>query len=224
MRRRAATGVTLNGNYTWSFCFGSEMAGSLSQVSSGPTNPADPEADRGNCSQNRTQIANLTVGVQTPQFAGRALRILLSDWRVSGIVNARSGAWLTVTTGRDITLNGQRFQQQRVDQISDDVFGDKTLLNYLNRAAFELPAPGTFGDHVRNSIKGPGRWGVDLAISRLVRVAGQHEIEMRLEAFNLLNTFNWGSPNTNFASGTFGRITAAAGDPRILQFGLKYGF
>jgi len=129
-----------------------------------------------------------------------------------------------VTTGRDVTLNGQRFQQQRVNQISGEVYGDKTLLNYLNRAAFELPALGTFGDLVRNSVKGPGRWGIDLAISRLVRVAEQHEIELRLEAFNLLNTFNWGNPNTNFGSGTFGRITAAAGEPRILQFGLKYGF
>jgi hypothetical protein len=55
-------------------------------------------------------------------------------------------------------------------------------------------------------------------------LADRHEIEVRLEAFNLLNIFNWGNPNTSFSSGTFGRITAAAGDPRILQFGLKYGF
>jgi hypothetical protein len=47
---------------------------------------------------------------------------------------------------------------------------------------------------------------------------------VRLEAFNLLNTFNWGNPNTSFSSGTFGRITAASGDPRIMQFGVKYGF
>jgi hypothetical protein len=41
---------------------------------------------------------------------------------------------------------------------------------------------------------------------------------------NLLNTFNGGNPNTRLSSGTFGRVTAAAGHPRILQFGLKYGF
>ena len=41
---------------------------------------------------------------------------------------------------------------------------------------------------------------------------------------NLFNTFNWGLPNTNFTSGTFGRITTLTGDPRILQFGVKYGF
>ena len=64
-----------------------------------------------------------------------------------------------------------------------------------------MPATGTFGNHVRNGVKGPGRWGVDLALSRLIRLAGTHEVEARLEAFNLLNTFNWGNPNTNFGAG-----------------------
>jgi len=40
----------------------------------------------------------------------------------------------------------------------------------------------------------------------------------------LLNNFNWGNPVTNFGSGTFGRIRSKAGDPRIMQFGIKYGF
>jgi len=39
-----------------------------------------------------------------------------------------------------------------------------------------------------------------------------------------LNNFNWGNPVTNFGSGTFGRIRSQTGDPRIMQFGIKYGF
>jgi hypothetical protein len=55
-----------------------------------------------------------------------------------------------------------------------------------------------------------------------------------VEVFNLLNTFNWGNPETNLNAGTFGRITSMAGSgpnafgppatPRIMQFGVKYGF
>ncbi len=56
-----------------------------------------------------------------------------------------------------------------------------------------------------------------------------------LIVINLLNTFNWGAPiagpiqggrttDTNFSAGTFGRVTSIAGTPRVLQFGVKYGF
>ena len=41
---------------------------------------------------------------------------------------------------------------------------------------------------------------------------------------NLTNNFNWGDPATNINLGTFGRITTMAGTPRIMQFGIKYGF
>jgi hypothetical protein len=141
---------------------------------------------------------------------------------LSGIVNARSGSWMSVLSGRDGAFNGQA--NQRVDQVSDDVYGVKTLESYLDRAAFAQPANGTFGTHERNSIKGPGFWKIDLAVSRLVPVASTQTLEFRVEVFNLLNNFNWGLPNLNFSAGTFGRITTTAGDPRIIQLGIKYGF
>jgi hypothetical protein len=49
-------------------------------------------------------------------------------------------------------------------------------------------------------------------------------LELRVETFNLFNTFNWGSPVTNFNAATFGRILSQAGDPRIMQLGVKYQF
>ena len=50
------------------------------------------------------------------------------------------------------------------------------------------------------------------------------KVELRLEAFNLMNHMNWGAPTSNYDSRNFGRITAIAGAPRIIQFGIKYGF
>ena len=221
-RRRAASGVSLTGNYTWAYCMGNSTPESSAQFSTGYLKPDDPGFDRGNCDTSRTHIGNVTVGVQTPQFDNAALRAVASNWRVSGIVSARSGNWLTVTTNQDIAGTG--ISGQRVNLVSDDVYGDKTLTNYLNRAAFELPAPGTLGDLRAGSIRGPGFWTVDLGLSRLVGVGGPHTLEFRVEAFNLLNNFNWGSPATNFDSGQFGRINSAAGDPRVMQFAVKYAF
>jgi hypothetical protein len=231
-RRRVPAGVSLTGNYTISRCFGDNTTGGFPQLAQGPTNPDDPDADRGHCDQDRTHLANFTVGYQTPELGNPVLSAVASSWRVSSTVAARSGSWLTVTTGTDRALNGQRFQEMRVNQVSDDVYPDeKTIAAYLNRAAFAQPALGTFGNHERNSIRGPHFWSIDMALSRLVSFGAAQTIEVRLEAFNVLNTFNWGNPGTNLNAATFGRITTMAGNagnvfgtPRILQFGVKFGF
>jgi hypothetical protein len=107
------------------------------------------------------------------------------------------------------------------------------LTNYFNSAAFAQPDPGTFGNLTRNALTGPNYWTVDLALSRELGLVSMHTVQLRLEAFNLFNTFNWGIPGTeltaggwqaNFNSGTFGRITTQAGTPRIIQLGVKYAF
>ena len=50
---------------------------------------------------------------------------------MSGILNANTGNWLTVTTTQDRAFNG--IPTQRVDQVSDNPYGDKTLLNSTDR-------------------------------------------------------------------------------------------
>jgi hypothetical protein len=108
--------------------------------------------------------------------------------------------------------------------MGDPYAANKSVNQYLNPAAFAQPAPGTLGNVRLNSVRGPGFWTIDMGLSRTVGFSGSQNVELRLETFNLLNNFNWGSPVVNFASGTFGRILTQAGTPRILQFGIKYGF
>ena len=141
---------------------------------------------------------------------------------MSGILSARSGAWLGVTTGRDVACTG--IQGNIINQVKDDPYGDKTLANYLSPSAFAYPAAGELGTMAPSSIEGPGFWTIDLALSRLVSIADRHNLEFRLEMFNLLNNFNWGDPVINYDVGTFGQITTMAGAPRIIQLGVKYGF
>ena len=73
----------------------------------------------------------------------------------------------------------------------------------------------------------------EAALATIRSVTLDHDgIELRAEAFNLLNTFNWGPPglinsdrtHIAFISGAFGRITTISGTPRVMQFGIKYGF
>jgi hypothetical protein len=57
-----------------------------------------------------------------------------------------------------------------------------------------------------------------------VRYLGeQGNAQFRMEAFNLLNHTNFGSPGTNINSGSFGVINSAY-SPRILQFALRLSF
>jgi hypothetical protein len=224
MTRRAVNGVSLSGNYTVSACEGTATPGSFPQIAAGYTNPANPEMDRGHCDQDRSHLGNATVGYQTPQFMNRALDILAANWRFSGILSFRSGTWLNVTTGQDNALNGQTLQ--RPNLVSDDIYGGTTT-NFLNRAAFAAPAPGTFGNLEYRGIEGPAYWDINLAVSRLLNFGGTHSLELRIETFNLLNNFNWGDPTAaslSLTSSQFGRITTTAGSPRIMQFGIKYGF
>jgi len=233
-QRRAASGVSVSANYTRSYCVGN--VGQITFFTGGQSlqDPNNPDWDRGNCQFSRRHIANATATIETPQFANRGLNVLASGWNVAGILGARSGAWLTVMTLRDITATG--ITQQRPDQVLANPYGDKTLNNYLNPAAFAYAAPGQLGTHKRNSIEGPAYWSIDLAVSRRIPLGAAQNVELRLETFNLLNHFNWGNPGpllgtnglnayaVNFDAGNFGQITTQAGTPRILQFGIKYGF
>ena len=224
--------MSLNANYTLSNCKGTATANDFNQTSAGYTNPDNPEFDAGFCDQDRRHLGTLNAGYQTPVVGNGVVRALASNWRLSGILSARSGSRLNIITGIDRAFNG--IAAQRVDQVSDDIYGPgkdasdlkpgQQIVDYFNRSAFAQPALGTLGNATRNLAVGPTFWQVDMAVSKLVSVVGMQRLELRLETFNLFNTFNWGVPITNFNSATFGRITTQAGAPRILQFGLKYDF
>jgi hypothetical protein len=238
-QRRSANGITTNANYTLSTCRGliSQGGGPLN-VGTGymlPVSLINPpanadalfDADEGPCSNSPRHIFNLTASVETPQFSNTATRLIASGWRLSGIFRAQSGNALNITTGADRALTGM--QNQRPNQVLDNPYGDKSLNNWFNPAAFAQPALGTHGNAGRNAYEGPGTRVVDLSLVRSFRLLATHRIEARVEAFNALNWTrlglgtNMGDPIINFSSATFGRILSS-GDPRIMQFALKYAF
>jgi Carboxypeptidase regulatory-like domain len=243
VQRRSVSGVSASANYTWSTCRGLiNQGGTPLNVGTGymlPISLVNPpsnvqellDADEGRCSNSPTHIFNMTASVETPRFANTAARVIGSGWRLSGIFRAFSGVALTIASGADRALTGMQYQRASV--AGDDAYGAKTPDNWFNAAAFAQPALGTHGNSGRNAYEGMGTRVVDLAVVRSFRFATTQRLEARIEAFNAFNWFRPGevnvnpttnqSPVTNLSSPLFGRYLLA-GDPRIMQFALKYSF
>src|SRR5262249_29468077 len=151
-----------------------------------------------------------------------------SGWSFSTIYQQRSGSPLTVVAGTDVAVNGfasNGGSTQRPNQLLTNVYGDtNSLTNYLNPAAFSLPAAGTYGNLGVGTVVGPGFWEWDEAVSRQFKVREGQTVEFRAEAFNVTNSLRPGNPGVTLSNAnTFGKITSGSA-PRILQFALKYVF
>ena len=80
---------------------------------------------------------------------------------------------------------------------------------------------GTLG---RNALRGPGYINTDVSLSKHTNLFGEKlDAELRLDAFNVFNHANFGSPNTNIDSANFGQVSTTTG-PRILQVALHLRF
>jgi hypothetical protein len=75
------------------------------------------------------------------------------------------------------------------------------------------PLPGTTGNTALNlaNFEGPGRIGLDMALSKRVRIGEGKSFTIRADAINFLNTPQWNNPETDINSADFGRITNATG-------------
>ena len=164
--RRSARGISVDANYTLSKCEGHPtQGGTTPNVNSGYVNPTDIDYDYGACTADRRHVFNLTGGYQTPEFDGRLLRAIGSDWRVSMIYRASSGSPLTVTVTGDPAGTGIGGQRAN---LNGDPYGDRdSTTNYLNFASFSAPAAGEYGRQRRGDVYGPGTRNVDIALVRV---------------------------------------------------------
>jgi hypothetical protein len=95
---------------------------------------------------------------------------------------------------------------------------------WFNTDAFRAPAPFTFGNAGRNIIPGPGNVVFDFSLHRRFPIRERHIIEFRAEAFNLFNHPNYGIPLPFADFGPFFGKVVAVGEPRRIQFALRYDF
>ena len=220
VQRRAANGLTVQGNYTWSHCI--DQGQTTVVQNNGGQIPERRGANQGNCDLDRRHNFNLSTVYATPQFSNGVLRTLGAGWKISGIVRILSGSALTVASGLDNALSGTTDQQP--NQVLPSPYPAKqSAASWLNPAAFVQPLTGTYGAMGPRNVRGPKSVRIDMGLTRAFQVREKQSVEFRAEAFNVPNLVNLGNPTVNFTSATFGQILTAS-DPRILQLALKYVF
>jgi hypothetical protein len=57
-----------------------------------------------------------------------------------------------------------------------------------------------------DGIHGPSTWSVDMTLSKEYRISEKIKFEIRMEAYNLTNSFLGANPSTDVTSSTFGRV------------------
>src|SRR5262249_9705556 len=97
-------------------------------------------------------------------------------------------------------------------------------VSWLNPLAFMAPAFGTLSDLGVGTVLGPAFWRLDTGLSRSFPVREQHRLEVRAEAFNVLNGVRLFNPVSIVGDPQFFGAVVGALDPRIMQFALKYVF
>jgi hypothetical protein len=155
---------------------------------------------------------------------------IAGGWDLSGVLTARSGRPVNVLItragpdGNDVN--------QRPNLVSGvDGQPQGVPAGWLNVAAFAAPAASQFGNLGRNAFRAPGLWQFDVALAKKTRLSSTRSFEVRLEAFNLFNTPQYGSPARLVSAPlTFGLLAPAnegptgTGTARQLQLGLRFSF
>jgi hypothetical protein len=107
----------------------------------------------------------------------------------------------------------------------------KTATTWFNPCAFTSPV-GTFGNFGRNGLRGPSFTNMDVSLAKNILLTEGKSLQLRFEAFNILNIQNYAAPTGNPTSiGTgatinagVGQITNIVGNPRQMQFGARFVF
>ncbi len=148
----------------------------------------------------------------------------MNDWTVTGVLTLQSGVPIAVTQATNNNAFAG-FGLQRPNLVGDPELpsGERTVARWFNTAAFAAANQFTLGTSSRNPVRGPSYRNLDLALMRRVRLPAGNALDLRAEVFNATNTPPLGAPNGVFGSAAFGSITTA-GDPRVVQFAVKFVF
>jgi hypothetical protein len=242
LNRRFSKRLQFSANWTWE---------KTMTYSRGPWTP--DKLSYAEFSGDRPQVVNVNYSYQIPDgsrfWKNQVTKVLLDGWHFNGVTKLMSGTPLTVTctaSGAPIgywtgtPTGGIPFRCQMASPnpfLTAGSYTPKSLYYPLNVANFSLPSATSLG--IGNTpptlFLGPGFENFDFSLLKDVRLGKESNrlLEFRVEAYNVLNHFNPGNPNTsltlNYVGGAntnanFGTVTTAVGQARHLALAVKFRF
>jgi hypothetical protein len=178
-----------------------------------------------------------------------AIERILGGWRVAGVTVIQSGHRLPVLSTNPFNAFGMSafggdFAQLgpcTLSQINTSGSITDKLNKYINQSCFPLDANGlpiypvigadgaatAFGNTRPGIVRGPDQRNTDLSLIKQFVLPWPNDranVEFRAEFFNAFNTPQFGDPDNEQDSATFGQVLNTVVAPRIIQFALKLNF
>ncbi|HVV44660.1 MAG TPA: carboxypeptidase regulatory-like domain-containing protein [Bryobacteraceae bacterium] len=225
VQKRLASRLTVLASFVWAKSLDdadSPIVGSYD--SAGAQDERNLHLERGLSFANvgRRLAVNAAYAVPNAPF----LKPVFSNWKLGTVLTFQDGTPLNpVYYFTDFSNTGTPNRPNVVPGASITLPSSRrTVGEYFNIQAFSDPAPYTFGNAGRDIIPGPGNEVVDLSLERRFPAGERATVNLRGEVFNSFNHPNFGIPlpYPDF-TGLFGKIFGA-GEPRRVQFALRFEF
>lgn len=205
-----------------------------------PNQPQDNNCvscERSISSQDLPNVIRLSGQYELP--LGRGKPFASSGWVSQMIGGFTLGSFFTYDDGLPVAVASPNFSNSfgggtgmRPDAtgLSTDVPGGPQMVNgglYFNPAAFVATPSYQFGNASRyiDSIRAPGTFNWDMLVSRRFSLRERLTLDFRGEFFNAFNNVQFGPPNANITSSTFGHIyLTQINNPREIQGSLRLSF
>ena len=250
VKRSFSRGFLLSANYMWAHEIDNGSNGSGDGDSVVAENVACQSCERASGIWDVRHVFNANAVYQLPFGRGKTYLNqpgiwsgIAGSWELTSMIVARTGFPINVTIDRsssavpDGNTNSQR--PDLVPGVSLTPPGGSSIGEWINPAAFAIPAPKTFGDAPRDVGRGPGAWQMDMGIGKHMPLTERVRLEFRTEFFNIFNHPQYGLPLSDFSvapgPGGFGNIVGTVstttpvtpvgtGTPREIQFSLRIAF
>lgn len=160
---------------------------------------------------------------------------VVGGWSLGSIITLQTGFAQYFSQAGDPSNTGGQFDRPTATgQPVTLARSERNHTRWFNTAGLTLTPDGMFGNVGRGTLTLPGIIQWDFIGMKSFKMPWEsHSLQFRFEGFNFANHMNFGSPDTNIASGgidpatgvgrNFGRITGGR-SMRQLQLALRYSF